>query len=383
MKKSNSSVIVIGGGIIGLSCAYRLAQKGLNVKVFEADECGGKSTTAALGFLIPYVPTIKKPIALLQRESVAMYPSFAQELLEESGIDIGYSQLGHLQVLYSEKQYEKAVDTVAKSNQLNETINGKKAFEILSLEESQKLEPNLKEAKYGCLLSRLTANVSTTHIIQALKIVCQKLNVQIIENTPIEEIIITNGTATGIKTKDNEFFADNILIATGAFSSKFADIIPNLNEILPQKGEAIELKLKEKKFDMLIKVATFYIACKEDGTTLIGSTSSRKPDFTTQVSEKSIKMLLKGGKRIIPEINESQIVRAWAGLRPHSYLGSPLIGKCNEAKNLFVATGHGKIGICTAPFTAKIISNLIADDIEIIDLTPYNVNKLKQPGSKE
>jgi glycine oxidase len=130
-------------------------------------------------------------------------------------------------------------------------------------------------------------------------------------------------------------------------------------------------------------MAGFYALCKKDGTTFIGSTSSRKPDFSEDVKEKSINMLIKGGQRIIPSITEKDIVRAWAGHRPHSYLGSPLLGRCNEAENLFVATGHGKIGICTAPFTAEIISSLIAQGKELIDLTPFRVNKLKQPGSKE
>lgn len=377
------SIIVIGGGVIGLSCAYRLAQKGMAVKVLEAQTCGSRATTASLGVLMPYVPTIEKSTAILQRESLDRYEDFAKELVEFSGVDIEFEKLGHIQVLHSEKQYDKAVKAVERSNQLDKQVNGQPAFELLTFEQAKLLEPNLVEAKFGCMYSRMTANLSTEKITQALMIACKKLNVEILENTPVEDILIENGKAVGVKTQTGDLKAENVLIATGAYSSKFKHIIDNLGEILSQKGEALEVKLPERKFDRLVKMAGFYALCKKDGTTFIGSTSSRKPDFSEDVKEKSIRMLLKGGQRIIPELTEQHIVRAWAGHRPHSYLGSPLLGRCEEADNLFVATGHGKIGICTAPFTADIISSLIAENKEIIDLTPFRVNKLKKPGSVE
>ena len=377
------SIIVIGGGVIGLSSAYRLAQKGMQVTLVEAGKCGERATTASLGVLMPYVPTVEKPTAILQRTSLEMYEDFAKELVEFSGVDIEFEKLGHLQVLHSEKQLDKAKKAVERSNELDKKVNGQPAFELLTIEQAKELEPNLQDGGLACMYSRMTANLSTTKLVEALMTACNKLGVKIIEDTPVEDIIIEEGKAVGIKTQTEELRAANVLIATGAYSAKFKHVISNLGEILSQKGEALELKLKERKFDRLVKMAGFYALCKKDGTTFIGSTSSRKPDFSEDVKEKSIKMLIKGGQRILPEISEDDIVRAWAGHRPHSYLGSPLLGRCNEAENLFVATGHGKIGICTAPFTAAIISSLVADNDELIDLTPFRVNKLKQPGSKE
>lgn len=377
------SIIVIGGGVIGLSCAYRLAQKGMQVTLLDEGICGARATTASLGVLMPYMPNIKKATAILQGQSLDMYEDFAKELVDFSGVDIEFQKMGHFQSLHSEKQLEKAKMAVEKSNQLNKEINGKPAFELLTFEQAKEKEPNLTEAKFGCLYARSTGNLSTELLVKALKTACEKLGVTIYEETSVEDIIIKDGCAVGVNSAAGDIMANNVLIATGAYSSKFKHVIGNLGEILSQKGEALELKLPERKFDRLIKMAGFYALCKKDGTTFIGSTSSRKPDFSEDVKERSIRMLIKGGQRIIPEISEKDIVRAWAGHRPHSYLGSPLLGKCDEANNLFVATGHGKIGICTAPFTAEIISLLIVENKELIDLTPFKVNKLKQPGSKE
>lgn len=377
------SIIVIGGGVIGLSCAYKMAQKGMQVKVIEAGICGAKATTASLGVLMPYVPTIEKPTAILQRTSLDMYEDFAQDLVDFSGVDIEFEKLGHIQVLHSEKQFEKAKKAVERSNEEGKLVNNKPAFELLTFEQAKELEPHLEEAQFGCMYSRMTANLSTEKLVEALKAACNKLNVEILENTSVDDIIIDNGVVKAVKINNEELETSKVLIATGAYSAKFSPTISNLAEIQSQKGEALELKLETRVFDRLVKMAGFYALCKKDGTTFIGSTSSRKPDFSEDVKEKSINMLLKGGQRIIPSITKDDIVRAWAGHRPHSYLGSPLLGKCDEAKNLFVATGHGKIGICTAPFTAEIISSLIAEDKEIIDLTPFRVNKLKQPGSKD
>lgn len=378
------SIIVIGGGVIGLSCAYKMAQKGLkNILVLEEGLCGAKATTASLGVLMPYVPTIEKPTAILQRTSLEMYEDFANELVEFSGVDIEFEKLGHLQVLHSEKQFEKAKKAVERSNELDKKVNGQPAFELLTFEQAKEIEPNLTEAAFGCMYSRMTANLSTEKLVEALKTACFKLGVEIRENCSVNDIIVDNNKVIGVNTNDGNIVSQKVLIATGAYSAKFSNTIDNLKEIQSQKGEALELKLEEQKFNRLIKMAGFYALCKKDGTTFIGSTSSRKPDFTEDVKEKSIKMLIKGGQRIIPNISEDDIVRAWAGHRPHSYLGSPLLGTCNEAKDLFVAVGHGKIGICTAPFTAEIMSSLIVNNEQIIDLNPFRVNKLKQPGSKE
>ncbi|MCP4355198.1 MAG: FAD-binding oxidoreductase [Proteobacteria bacterium] len=377
------SIIIIGGGVIGLTCAYRLAQKNIKVQVFDAETCGGRATTASLGVLMPYVPTIQKPIAILQRTSLGMYEDFAKELMDFSGVDIEFAKEGHLQVLHSEKQFDKAKKTVERSDIDGQTVNDKPAFELLTSEQAKELEPNLPEAKFGCMLSRGTAFLSTEKLVEALKLACLKLNVEIIENTEINDIMIEDGIVKGVISHKDKFFAENVLITTGAYSHKFKEVIPNLAEIQAQKGEAIELKLKERKFTKLIKLAGMYALCKADGTTFIGSTSSRKPDFSEDFTEKGLRTLIKGGKRIIPDISEKDIVRKWTGHRPHSYLGSPLLGEADEAKGLFVATGHGKIGICTAPFTAKIMAALIIEQKEIIDLTPFRVNKQKQKGSKD
>lgn len=378
------SIIVIGGGVIGLTCAYRLAQKGMKVKVYDAEKCGARATTASLGVLMPYVPTIEKPTAILQRTSLNMYEDFAKELTTFSGVDIEFEKQGHLQVLHSEKQFEKAKKAVERSDSDGQLVNGLPAFELLTQEQAKELEPNLPEAKFGCMLSRMTGYLSTEKLVEALMIACKKLNVEIFEDSKVADLIIEENQVKGIKLESGDTaYADNVLIALGAYSSAFKHVVPNLGEILSQKGEAIELKLPERKFNRLVKMAGMYALCKADGTTFIGSTSSRKPDFSEDFTEKGLKTLMKGGQRIIPEISEEHIVRKWTGHRPHSYLGSPLLGKAEEVKNLYVATGHGKIGICTAPFTGKIMSELIANGKEIIDLKPFRVNKQKQPGSKD
>lgn len=377
------SIIIIGGGVIGLTSAFRLAQKGMKVQLFEAETCGCKATTASLGVLMPYVPTIEKPTAILQRTSLNMFEDFAKELVEFSEVDIEFEKEGHIQVLHSEKQLDKAKKAVERSEKDGQTVKGQPAFELMTYEQVKEFEPNIPEVKFGYMLSRMTAHLSTEKLVEALKVACGKLGVEIFENSKVLDIIIKDGVAKGIKLEDKEVFADNILIATGAYSGQFKEIIPNLGEILSQKGEAIKLKLKERKFTKLVKMAGVYALCKADGTTYIGSTSSRKPDFSEDFTEKGLKILLKGGRKIIPELDEKDIIKSWTGHRPHSYLGSPLLGKAEEAENLFVATGHGKIGICTSPFTAEVISSLIAEEKSIIDLNPFNVNKQKLPGSKD
>ncbi|RMF77161.1 MAG: FAD-dependent oxidoreductase, partial [Planctomycetota bacterium] len=90
-------VLVIGGGVIGLTCAWRLAQRKLRVTLVERGRCGDGASGAALGALIPAPPTRTTPLPLLHRRSLSLFPDFAAELHERSGIDVRYERCGRLE----------------------------------------------------------------------------------------------------------------------------------------------------------------------------------------------------------------------------------------------------------------------------------------------
>ena len=122
-----NKIVVIGGGIIGLSTAWRLSQKGHEVIVLEKGKCGSGSTCASLGALIPYNPWRDDDMPNNQRKSLWSYANFAKELIEASGIEIGFSRLGRFQVAQSQEQFDRLAGGVEIAREKWPTFDGKPA----------------------------------------------------------------------------------------------------------------------------------------------------------------------------------------------------------------------------------------------------------------
>lgn len=344
---------IIGGGIVGLTCAWRLAAAGHKIELFEKSSLGSGASLAALGALSPYPPTRSEPIAHLQRQSLSNYPRFVQHLSKESGMSIGYHQLGRLLMLHTAEQKESAsADSAASHGTL----------QLLSPLDVIGKEPFITPSNYGALYDTTTAHVDVISMVNALKNACLKRGVKIHENTPIQRINAVDDTVQSLTLANGQKHpVQNLLIAAGAWSGELESPF-DLPTITPVRGQALRLNPPEWVVFHMIKSGEIYIIPeREKGTVLVGSTTEPESGFENKTTPEGLNALLSAAGELVPGLDEAEIVNTWAGLRPKSPEPMPLMRKHDEAENLWLCTGHYKLGYSLLPAIATWADTLSAE----------------------
>jgi glycine/D-amino acid oxidase-like deaminating enzyme len=319
MKKSRSDIVVIGGGVIGLACAWRLAQGGAQVQLFEKNTIGQEASHAAAGMLAAqceaavhppsYHETLPTRSAFFELclQSRSLYPAFAEELLATSGIDIELSMQG------------------APTSDWREPG-------ILYIS-------NLRDE----------GQVDNRKLVAALRLACERAGVLLHENSPL--------TLEEAKSQGHK-----VLLCGGAWSALLAP--HDARGIRPIAGEVLSAR-PDEKINRVLYSRDVYLVPRRDGRVLIGATMvERGYDKTT--SAQARELLLEAASGLVPTAKNWNIEEHWTGLRPASIDGLPMLGKTAQ-QDVLVATGHFRNGILLTPITARLIADAILNDSEIPD----------------
>lgn len=352
---------IIGGGVIGLACAWRLAQGGAKVGVFERGKIGREASWAAAGMLAaqceaahhpPHADqsTLEAQAAMfdLCLGSRALYPSFAQELWDASGIDIELSL--HESTLGGDWRtpgiwYVRTRDDDPAPHAFERQSQAGHAVERL-----------------GEHVFRLPdeGQVENRKLAEALKVACDRWGVSIFESEAVEAVCHPNGRVVGLRTSQREVGCDKVLSCGGAWSQSTLGLPPDcLPPVRPIAGEILALRVGIE-VPHIIYSSDVYLVPRRDGTLLIGATMEDR-GFDKSIQEAAKTQLLQAATRVVPEVACHEIVDHWAGLRPASPDGLPILS-ATSLPNLFVATGHGRNGILLAPITARLMADHILRD---------------------
>ena len=321
-----SNILVIGGGVIGLMSAWRLAQAGKSVILYEKDVCGAGATGHAIGGLIPFSYSRNHDLAVTQRESLAMYPQVAAELQQEAGVDVGFKLCHRIQIFGTPGQRESG----ARDAELTQGIQ-----RIIGAQELKELAPAVQPGELDALYCSATARVQPKAFVAALKQACKNAGVNIQENTPVYDL------------QDVYDVADQILVTAGAWTTQ---LLPDFH-VRPVKGQALRVKLPKMMFTQMVRQGEVYMVPYDDGTVVIGSTSEPNAGFDVTPSGEARATLLETAIKLVPALEEAEVQSHWAGLRPLSEKGEPLVRRLDE--RTVVAAGHYKIGLCLAPKVAE------------------------------
>lgn len=364
-------VIVIGGGVIGLSIARALAKRGVTVRVLEAGEPGQGASTAAAGMLAPQYEAASGEAALLQLclKSSEMHPNFCAALAEESGINPQYSGQGTLCPVFSERDAWKIVAFEAAQRQAGLPV------ETLAPEEARRLEPNLSPLCRGALLLPHDHRVHTRQFFLALLQATQRAGVTIAPHTPAVSLLTKQNKVTGVKTAHHLFLCRYVVLATGAWSGILTQhaSFPSL-PIRPVKGEIVEIFAPpEKALTRPLIASRCYIVPRDGGSLLVGATEV-EAGFDTTVTAGAVADLVLAAAEAIPAVSSFPFHTAWAGLRPTAPDRLPVLGPCGP-QGLIVATGHYRKGILLAPVTGELIAELITTGTTSFPLAPFSPNR--------
>ena len=353
----NSEVLIIGGGVIGLSIARQLHKKGAGkITILEKGAMGAEASYAAAGMLAVQAET-DKPDAFFDfcRESNKLYPKFAEELFDETGVDIELDKEGTLYLAFNKSD----------ETELRERYEWQKkaglAVEKLSATETHKLEPFVSPEILGSLYFPNDWQVENRKLIHALEKYAEFNEIEIRENCRIESLIIEDEKVVGAETASEKFFAGAVVLATGAWTSLIKAAGFTLPEIKPIRGQIIEFQTAKRLFGKVIYSPRGYLVPRADGRILAGATVEDAA-FDKTISEAATRFLLENALEIAPNLANLKIHAQWVGLRPFAADALPVLGEMRGLENLFIASAHYRNGILLTPLTAEIVAGKICGD---------------------
>lgn len=327
-------VLIIGGGLIGCSIAWRLAQRGRGVAIAEAGTLGGQASWAGAGMLAPGGEVERdSPWARHTIESLDLYPDFVGELRRETGMEIDYRECGALELAYNARELQAIEARAAAQSALGIESRAVTAAEALEF------VPALAAGELlGARFYPRDAVVDPRDVMAALRVGLTRLRVEIREHAPV-----TNLPECG-----------DVILAAGAWSSSLA---LNLRRSYPVKGHLIGYHLPPGTVPVILRHGHTYILQRSSGFTIAGSTTE-DAGFDPRVDPEIVGRLHQRARRYLPGLLKTTPDESWIGFRPAVEGEEPQVGP-GFRKGLWLAYGHYRNGILLAPWTAMRIANSI------------------------
>ena len=363
----NSDILIIGGGVIGLSIARELHKKGVKrITLLEKGVVGQESSWAAAGMLGPQAEANGGGTFFnMTLESRDLYPAFAAELLDETDIDIELERSGTLYLGFTEDDAHE----LRKRHEWQQAAG--LSVECLSAEDARKAEPFVSTDVREALFFRNDWQVENRKLLDALRRYAEINGIDIRENTTVEGLIVDGHKIIGAETDDGKFLANKTVIATGAWTSLIKLGLADLPlKIEPVRGQIVVFRTAQRLFQHVIYSRRGYIIPRVDGRILAGSTSENA-SFDKSVTEAAATRLREIATEIAPSISGLPIADQWAGLRPFAADGLPILGEIAGLDGLMIATAHYRNGILLAPLTAQIVADRIVNSTECRYFTDF------------
>lgn len=348
-------VICVGGGVIGLLTAYRLAEKHASVAVIDKGAVGREASWAGAGIIPPArLDTAKTPYDRLRAESTAAFPALAEELKAATEIDIGFRQTGGIEwALTGEDQEELEAYQHLWTAQ-------KTDFTPIAPNEIQSREPNMRPIGQGGFWFPEMAQVRNPRFLRALRQACQLRGVRLLPFREVASWHRIGDRITGVHLRDGgTMFCDTAVAAAGAWSYSVLEELGVDIPVFPVKGQILAVKTTPDAVKHIVLVGKRYLVPRGDGIVLIGSTEENA-GFDKTVTESAMAMLGDFARQFFPILADAEIVAEWAGLRPASSLNSPIITRAPDLDNLWIATGHFREGLQLSTGTSRLLADWIS-----------------------
>ena len=365
-----ADVVVVGGGVMGLTSAWRMAQRGLKVTLLEANRCGSGASQAALGALWPPSATRTGPLQSLHRQSLWGFEEFANELGQAAGVAVDFLRRGRMELLSDVKAQADAVQEVAAAQANWPPMVSPPVMQLLAGDDLHREEPEVIPWSAGALWCKLSAQVGVESLLAALQEVCRRSGVIIMESTRAVKLDIAEGTFRGVHTLSGKITAGKGVLTTGVGTGLFGEVAKAV-PIHPVRGQALLLNTGREMIFRIIKNGKIFLVPWPDGRILVGSTTEPQAGFDNTNTADGVNFLLTGAVATCPALAKAKLEKIWSGLRPSGPHGRPIIGELKHIHGLVVAGGHFKIGIGMAPLTGEIIADLVAHGRCKYDIGPF------------
>ena len=342
-------MIVIGGGIIGLSLSIELRKSGASVLVVERGEPGREASHAAGGMLADCLFETPAALQLLATASARMYPEFVHELQVESGINVDLRDLGT--ILFPSIAH--ASDPVLQSAQLPAPLS--------------EFEPALADFTRPAFYLQ-ERSVDPRALTSAALHTAKRRGVDFSSGDEVTALNLSDGGVTGVATKKTSFLAPRVVNCAGAWSGQIG---PHAFPTRPVKGQMLCLASPSRNLlKHVVRSPEVYLIPRSDGRIIVGTTVE-EAGFDKRTDVATIQRLHRAAVAMVPELRNAKILEDWAGLRPGTPDALPILG-ATSTPGYCVATGHFRDGILLAPVTARVMADIIEGKSPDHNLTSFS-----------
>lgn len=363
-----SDVLIIGGGVIGLLSAWRLAQAGLRVAVFERGRPASEASAAALGVLWPRA-NAQRPQAWvdLMQASLKLYPALIDEARMATQVEVEWGGAGVLHTALTDKEF------IALQADLPHQQAAGLAVELLTPREAQELEPDISPYITGALLFATARYIDNARLGIALHQAARRLGVHFHLGQTVRALVQEDGRVTGVYVGQEKHTAAWVVLAAGSWSGQLEGFpLP----IRPIKGQAIAIEPNAVSLRHVVDSSVGYIVPRRDGRFLVGA-SVEDVGFDRRNTVGETHALLAGAMRMMPGLHSATFQTMWTGFRPRTTDELPLLGPLKAHPGLILATGHYRNGILLAPITAQLVTGWITGQASALDTAPFAPDRLK------
>jgi glycine/D-amino acid oxidase-like deaminating enzyme len=385
--------VIIGGGIIGTACAEALSRAGMQVALVERLGLAAGASSACqsgVGFGI----SMDDYTLRLHLAAVRAYQEFTAD-----GTEVDYRHNGT--VLVGEPDEE----TELKAG-LRRLRDMSVTCEWLDASELRNAEPALSPEIHGAAWIKDTGQVSPMRVVNEMARRASQRGAEIHINTELKRIEVARGKVVAALTSQGRIPTETIIIAAGAWSRHIGQLVALHVPVWPLKGHVLVSEpvpgmlrhyLTETGYEKTVEAAQS-VRVGEDGPQggspqvaavlqnlpsgqiLIGS-SREFAGFDREVNRERLAQIAARAGRLVPGLPRLRIIRTYAGLRPWTPDGLPLIGRTQQAEGIVFATGHGGDGNTLALITARLVTELVTGKTTTIDTTPLSPDRFDMNGS--
>jgi glycine oxidase len=375
-NEQQHDVVVVGAGVIGLACAWRAAQRGLDVCVLDRSAPGTGASEVAAGMLVPATEVEFGEDSLLRLKvaSADAFPAFAAEVEDAAGTETGYRRDGALYVALDRDEAEalRRIHDLQRSLGLD--------AEWLSPSACRELEPGLAPACAGGVLSAGDGQVDPRALVDALAVAAQAAGATLVTPAEVVAGILEGDRIIGVEAADcTRYSGDHVVLAAGCWSGS-ASWLPEQTRppVRPVKGQLLHLRGDPGALARLpLRTERVYVVPRPDGRVIVGATVEER-GFDLEITAGAVFELLREAYRVLPQVEELEFVRVRAGLRPGSPDNAPLIGP-GALDGLMVATGHYRSGILLTPVTADAVAAMLTGSDPDPVAAPFSPQRFDRP----
>jgi glycine oxidase len=356
-------VVIVGGGIIGGSIAFELAQRNLRVAVLDRQELMHEASWAAAGMLSP-APDCPAAIPLvpLGRASLALYPKFVEAVESASDIRTGYRAGGAVEVICHGEAQRELSTLVALHHGLG------LACEPLPLDEARNMEPALgRDARAAALLPD-ECSVQPRTLTCAVLAAAASAGAALSPGVEVTSLALDGKKCVGVKTSSGEIFhAAQVVLAAGCWTSQIP-VAMAYAPTIPVRGQMVALRHSGTPIRHVLRSERGYLVPRgvESPQTVVVGSTIENTGYEKRVTSGGVEKILSAANELVPELAKAEIIETWCGLRPGTPDQLPILGPV-DIDGLAFATGHYRNGILLAPVTAKLIGEWIAERRTSID----------------